>query len=556
VAGPRFSIITPVYEPPADVLRAMLDSVRLQSFSDWEHCLVDDGSRQPHVRRILDRAKHDDPRIRVSYRETNGGIVEASNDALAMANGEFISLLDHDDELAPNALAKVDDAIRTTPKADYIYSDEDKIDRSGRRYDAFHKPDWSPERFRTQMYTCHLSVLRRSLVDELGGFDADVEGSQDWDLVFKVTERARAVVHVPEVLYHWRTLETSAARLDGLAKPWAFEAGERAVQAHCARVAFPARVERDPADADLFHLQPALDRHPTVSIVIPTRGQTGEVGYKPVVFLTHCVRSIVSTSTYDNYEIVCVADTSTAPAVLDELRGIAGDRLRVVPYDRPFSFSAKINLGAVSSEGEHLLIFNDDMEIVTPDWIERMLMYSTFPGIGAVGARLRWGDGRLQHVGVLFRNGRPNHFYRGYSGQFQGYFNNVLVANNYLAVTGACLMTPREVFEEVGGLSTTLPINFNDTDFCFKVWASGRRVVYDPDTVLFHFESSSRSPHVEEWEINGLTDRWLPMSDVDPFSNPSFRESIPARYPSLTRRVRDSGTRLRAGVRRRLARVS
>jgi GT2 family glycosyltransferase len=335
-----------------------------------------------------------------------------------------------------------------------------------------------------------------------------------------------------------------------MAKPWAFEAGERAVQAHLDRIGFPGTVERDSADLDLYHLRPRLDRQPAVSILIPTRGQTGEVFFKRVVYVTHCVRSIVSGSTYDNYEIVCVADTSTDPSVLDEMRAIAGDRLRIVSFDRRFSFSDKINLGAVNSDGEHLLIFNDDMEVVTPDWLERLVMYSSFPGIGAVGARLRWQDGRLQHVGVLFRNGRPNHFYRGYSGDFPGYFNNVLVANNYLAVTGACLMTPRDLFEEVGGLSTALPVNFNDMDYCFKLWSGGQRIVYDPDTVLYHFESSSRSPHVEEWEINGLTDRWLPISDVDPYSNPSFRESVPARYPSAATRFRDSAARLRAQGRR------
>ncbi len=555
MSQPRFSVITPVYETPEDVLAAMLDSLRVQGFRDWEHCLVDDCSQAPHVRRMLERAARDDPRVRVEFRDANGGIVQASNDALAMASGEFVALLDHDDELAPDALKLFDEQILETPEADYLYSDEDKIDRAGRRYDEFCKPDWTPERFRTQMYTAHLSVLRRSLVDEVGGFDPECEGSQDWDLALKVSERARSIAHVPKTLYHWRTLETSVARLGGGAKPWAFEAGQRAVQAHCERVGLPARVEFEPADRDILHLRPALERHPTVSIVIPTGGTAGEVGYKRVVLVNHCVRSIVSTSTYDAYEIVCVVDTTTDQAVIDELKEIAGDRLRIVEFNRPFSFSDKINVGAIHSEGEHLLMLNDDMEILTPDWIERLVMYSGYPEIGAVGARLCWEDGRLQHVGVLFHNGRPNHIYRGYSRRFEGYFKNVLTAQNYLAVTGACLITPRDVFDEVGGLSTTLPINFNDTDYCFKVLATGRRVVYDPDTVLTHFESLSRSPHVEEWEINRLTDRWLPVSDLDPFSHPSFGDGAPARYPSLTRRLRSAETRLRAGVRRRLAAV-
>jgi glycosyltransferase involved in cell wall biosynthesis len=225
--APRFSVVTPVYDTPPEVLRAMLKSVRAQSFEDWELCLVDDRSPGPHVREILAEAERGDSRIRVRHRERNGGIVAASNDALEMAGGEFVALLDHDDELHPDALAHVHEALLLTPEADYVYTDEDKIDVAGRHSGPFFKPGWSPERMRTQMYTCHLSVLRRSLVEEVGGFDPEFEGSQDWDLVLKVTERARAVLHVPKILYYWRMLESSAAGGGEAAKPYAFEAGKR-----------------------------------------------------------------------------------------------------------------------------------------------------------------------------------------------------------------------------------------------------------------------------------------------------------------------------------------
>jgi len=526
VAAPRFSILTPVFETPADVLVAMLDSVRAQRFGDWELCLVDDSSSQPHVREMIERAQREDPRIRVFQRESNGGIVAASNDALAMANGEFVALLDHDDELHPDALALVDAAIEAD--TDYVYTDEDKIDRAGHHSLPFFKPDWSPERMRTQMYTCHLSVLRRALVEGVGGFDPEFEGSQDWDLVLKVTERARQVVHIPKVLYHWRTLETSAAGGGEEAKPWAFEAGTRAIQAHCERIGLPAKAERDESFPGVYHLQPQLQQRPAVSIVIPTAGQSREVRYENVVLVTHCVRSIVEASTYDNYEVVCVVDGSTDRSVFDELGAIAGDRLRLVPYDEPFNFSAKVNRGAVHSEGEHLLLLNDDMEVVTPNWIERLVMYSGIADVGAVGGRLLWEDGRLQHAGILFENGGyPGHIYRGFSGAFNGYSNNVLVAQNYLAVTGACLMTRRDAFEEVGGLTTTLPVNYNDMDYCLKLGATGRRVVYDPDTVLYHFESSSRSTEVEDWEKDLLLDRWLPLTRTDPSTNPHLRHGAP-----------------------------
>ncbi len=346
--------------------------------------------------------------------------------------------------------------------------------------------------------------------------------------MLKVTERARRVVHVPRVLYHWRTLETSTAGAGEEAKPWAFEAGARAVQAHCERIGLQARVERDEKDPGVYHLQPNLDHEPAVSIVIPTNGQKREVRYEQVTLVEHCVRSIVEKSTYSDYEIVCVVDSSTDSDVLDNLRAIAGDRLRLVGYDRKFNFSAKINLGAIHSEGEQLLLLNDDMEVLTPDWIERLVMYAQHPGIGAVGARLLWEDGRLQHAGVLFENGGlPGHIYRGYAGDFKGYSNNVFVAQNYLAVTGACMMTPLDAFKEVGGLSTKLPVNYNDMDYCLKLRSEGLRVVYDPDTVLYHFESSSRSSDVEDWEKEALVGRWLPLTAVDPSTNPYLTHGMP-----------------------------
>ncbi|MGN6217808.1 MAG: glycosyltransferase family 2 protein [Solirubrobacterales bacterium] len=525
MAAPRFSVVTPVYNTPAGVLWEMLESVRTQTFGDWELCLVDDASSEPHVRRMLENAARQDPRVRARFREENGGIVAASNDALEMAEGEFIALLDHDDELHPDALAHVHEALLATPEADYVYTDEDKIDLHGHHSGPFFKPDWSPERMRTQMYTCHLSVLRRSLVEEVGGFDAEFEGSQDWDLVLKVTERARRVLHVPRILYHWRMIETSVAGGGEAAKPWAFEAGRRAVQAHCDRIGLQARVERDAADAGVYHLEPELESEPPVSIVIPTRGSVREVRYQPVTLVEHCVESILERSTYGNYEIVIVAAAETPREVLRRLD--EHEQVRIVPWDRPFNFSTKINLGVVRSSGEHLLLLNDDIEVATPNWIERMVMYSSLPEVGAVGGRLLWEDGRLQHVVVRFEGGLPGHLYRGYAGDFKGYGNNVRVAQNALAVTGACLMAKRELFEEVGGLSTVFPNNYNDIDYCLKQYARGRRIVYDPDLVLYHFESSSRSTEVEAWEKEHLLDRWGPLTAVDPFSNPNMRFGSP-----------------------------
>jgi GT2 family glycosyltransferase len=526
LAAPRFSILTPVYETPADVLTEMLDSVRGQGFEDWELCIVDDASSSPQVRRILERARQRDPRVRLSVRAENGGIVAASNDALGLASGEFIVLVDHDDKLHPDALALVDEAIAANPEADYVYSDEDKLDEGGHHLSPFLKPDWSPERMRTQMYTCHLSVFRRSLVEEVGGFDADFEGSQDWDLVLKATERARAVAHVPRVLYHWRGIATSAAAGEQV-KPWAFEAGRRAVQAHCERIGLQARVERDEKDPGIYHLEPELTDEPLVSIVIPTNGQRREVRYQEVALVGHCVRSIVASSSYENYEIVVVADSSTPPAVLEEVEAAAGERLRLVEFDRPFNFAEKINAGAARGEGEHLLLLNDDIEVATPNWLERMVMYSRQPGIGAVGGRLLLEDGRLQHGGVGFEGGLPGHPYYGWPGDAPGYANALKIARNLLAVTGACLMTPKALFEQVGGLSLDFPVNYNDVDYCLRLREEGARVVYDPDLVMYHFESSSRSSDVAEWEKEELLARWAAVTTPDPYSNPNLKEGMP-----------------------------
>ncbi|HVT00569.1 MAG TPA: glycosyltransferase [Solirubrobacterales bacterium] len=532
MAAPRFSIITPVYETPTDVLWLAIESVLAQTYGDWELCLVDDRSPSARVRELLDECAAMDPRVRVEHRAENGGIVAASNTALAMATGEFIALLDHDDRLHPDALALVHEALLGAPEADYVYTDEDKMTANGHHAGPFLKPDWSPERMRTQMYTCHLSVLRRSLVEEVGGFDPDCEGAQDWDLVLKVTERARAVLHVPRILYHWRGIEgsTAAAVEEGggeAAKPWAFEAGTRAIAAHCERTGVQATVAQDPGDPGVYHLNPALRAEPLVSIVVPTNGQRREIRYQQVTLIGHCVRSIVADSTYRNYEIVVVADKGTPAATIAEIEAAAGDRLRVVPYDRPFSFAEKINVGAVHCRGEHLLLLNDDIEVFTPDWIERMVMYSSLEEVGAVGGLLLLEDGRIQHAGVGFEGGLPGHPYYGYPRDVPGYANAVRIARDLLAVTGACLMTRRDAFEEVGGLSTTFPVNYNDVDYCLKQIERGRRVVYDPDLVMIHFESSSRSSEVEEWEKAQLLHRWAGLTTSNRFGNPYLKNEIP-----------------------------
>lgn len=518
----RFTVLTPVYETPPQLLDECIASVEAQTFEDWELVLVDDGSPSDRVRQQLAVASARDPRIRVLLREANGGIVAASNDGLAVATGEMVALLDHDDTLHPEALAALDAVI--ADDVDYAYTDQDLIDEAGRHSEPFYKPDWSPERFRCQMYTNHLGALRRTLVDEVGGFRDGFEGSQDFDLVFRVTERARRVVHVPRVLYHWRITEASV-NASPEAKPYAWLAGGRAIAAHLERTGFEATVDDQMVIPGLYTLTPALRSTPPVSIVVPTGGGRRDIAGEDVLLAERCLRSITTTSTYPDYEVVLVVDTHVDPDDVAAMVAAGGDRVRVVAYDRPFNFSEKCNLGVVRSDGEHVLLLNDDTEVITPDWLEHLVMYSRQDDVGAVGARLQFGDGRLQHVGLGALPGVAfGHFYRGFAADHPTYYGVADLPGDFLAVTGACLMSRREVFDEVGGLCTDLPGAYNDVDYCLKVWAGGRRVAYSPGARLFHHESSSREAEVRAWERDLLVRRWARFAGPDPFYNVNFRQ--------------------------------
>ena len=516
---PRFSVVVPVHDPPAAVLEAAIDSVRRQSFEDWELCLVDDGSTSPDVVLALDRAASD--RIRVHHRSEQGGIVAATNDALDMAGGDFVAFLDHDDELHPRALEWVADVLTADDTVDYVYTDEDKIDEDGRHRDPFFKPDWSLERMRGQMYAAHLSVVRRRLVEEVGGMRPGFDGSQDYDLILRVSERARRIVHIPEVLYHWRAVAGSTAD-DAAAKDYAYEAGRRAIADHLERTAFQGDVELHPELRGVYRIRPKLQDEPLVSIVIPTAGGVRRVHGSSLDLVVNCVDSIVDRSTYQNYEIVCVIDDHAPAHVGPELSRLAGDRIRLVPFDAPFNFSAKINAGALESRGEFLLLLNDDTEVVTPDWMEAMLAFGLQDDVGAVGARLDFPDGRIQHAGVVCSSGGPFHSYYEFGGGTLGYFSVLEVPADYLAVTAACLLTSREAFDEVGGFSIDFPLNFNDVDFCFKVHRSGRRIVCTPEARLQHFETSSREALVTGEEIGLLQARWAGYLWHDPYYNPNL----------------------------------
>lgn len=487
-----------------------------QTTSDWELCLVADGPQSKEIEEIL---RWKDRRIKVHRRGENGGIIAASRDALAMATGEFIALLDNDDTLAPNALGSMAWYMADYPDTDVIYSDEDKLDAHGNRVDPFHKPGWSPERLRTQMYLGHLGVYRRSLVNEVGGFRDGYDGSQDHDLALRVTEVARSILHVPQVLYHWRAVETSTA-LSPDAKDWAFDAGVRAVQSHLERTHFPAIARRNKDFPGVIELEPDLTEFPLVSIVMPTGGGERIVRGQSVVLAEHAVASVVEQSTYPNYEIVIVLDQFSSIELEERLLEIGKGHVRTIRDDCEFSFAGASNLGAIVGSGEVLLFLNDDTEVATANWIERLVMYATQPQVGAVGAKLLYADGRIQHAGVWSRDGGPGHRYPGYRGSHPGYMSSLWLAQNCIAVTGACLAVERHKFEAVGGFSTSFPLNFNDVDLCLKMNAAGHRTVVDCATTHTHLESSTRDPAVKDWEYFRLRDRWERFLTDDPWDNP------------------------------------
>ncbi len=523
---PTFSVITPVYNTDPRWLRACVDSVRAQIYPHWQLYLVDDASTRPDTRALLDALAEQDRRITVIRRRENGHISRASNDGLAAATGEFIALLDHDDTLAPEALAAMAEAINTSPDVDFLYSDEDKLDEAGGRCDPYFKPDWSPEHFLNFMYTNHLMVLRRSLVARLGGFRAGFEGSQDFDLALRVVTETTRVGHVPEVLYHWRKIPESTAG-GGQAKPWAIDAARRALLDHVARTEPDSQV-LDVAAPGLFRVKRPIKGQPPVTLVITTDDRSREIRGRVERLLPNLVRSIVQKTAYANYELLVVDNGRLS----DESRDVlAGTRHRRVSYtiEGRFNFAHKLNFSMRHATGDHVVILNDDIEVISSEWLTALLEYSQDPAVGAVGARLLYPDGRLQHIGVVLGVcGVAAHCFHQAPGHHPGYFGSAYGPRNYSAVTGACLMTRRAVFEALGGFNERLAIDFNDIDFCLRVRRAGYRIVYTPYAELYHLESGTISDRTwDPAETQYMRDTWADVIARDPYYNPNLTREYP-----------------------------
>ena len=501
---PKFSIVTPVYNPPLWALECCIDSVLEQTCEDWEWVLVNDASTDVSVIERLDRLAACDSRIRVFHRSANGGIVKASNDSLAYCTGEYVALLDHDDSLTVDALSTVRSLISLCPDADYIYSDEDKIAKDGTLFDLFSKPDWAPDRLLGQNYCCHLSVIRRALVEEVGGFREGFEGSQDYDLVLRVTEKATGIYHIPKVLYHWRVVEGSTAgSLE--AKPYAVEAARKAVSEHLARRGIDAEVRT--TSSGYQQVVRKLTRRPLVSIIIPSGAFSKTVRGTDTLLVGLAIQSIVEKSTYDNYEVVLVLDVNENRKD-PRLAPILGHpKVKTVDFTGEFDFSAKCNLGAVRSSGEVLLFLNDDTEVISRDWLETLLGHLEDPGVGIVGARLLFENGTIQSAGHT-NDPSPHSYGLKAAADSPGEFGNLAIAQERSGVTGACLAIPKALYFEVGGMSEDYPHCFNDVDLCFKVLEQKRRIIWTPFADLYHFESLSRDPTPRDEEIEAIYQRW------------------------------------------------
>ena len=515
------SVIVPVYNPDIAALEACIESVRGQSNPDWQLCLVDDGSNIPEVVETLVRAEQSDSRIELQFAPTNGGISAASNMGLAHARGAIVALLDHDDVLAPDAFLHVARAFASAPDVDLVYTDEGKISEDGTMILLNPKPAWSPELLLSTMYIGHLTAYRRALVDQVGGFRSEFDGTQDYDLALRISEVVRQVVHVPLPLYMWRMSPTSTAGcLD--AKPGVLTLQRRALEGALLRRGRAGQV-RPGHGAGHWRvtLTPPPD-NPLVSIVIPTAGRTGVVGDRTINLVVNCIQSLLATETYPNIEFVVVHNGDLTP---ETMLGLATfTRLRLVHYAAPvFNLSEKINLGVAQAAGQFVLLLNDDMQAASQNIIVAMLG-RMFDGVGIIGAQLLYATGELQHAGVVWTAEGPTHAMIGEHRLTSGPAERLHTVHNCLGVSGACMFFRRETFLELKGFPPHLPTNYNDVEFCLRVRAAGLRIVFNPDVTLFHFESLSKAG-TYFWELQRLLLDHPGM--VDPFLNPTFSSTSP-----------------------------
>ena len=536
---PLISIIMPVYNTQLRWLGLAIDSIRKQTYPNWQLCIADDKSTHPEIRPFLEKLAKEDTRISVIFRTENGHISKASNSCLDLAIGEFTCLFDHDDALAPTALSQIAAAINRNPNAQLIYTDEDKVDEHGIRFDPHFKPDWNPDLLTTQNYISHLSVYKTDLIKSLGGFRTGFEGSQDWDLALRASEKISpdSIIHIPYVLYHWRAVEGSTSLHLG-EKSYTLLAAKNALDEHFYRINVNASVAEDKGG----HFRPkyALQQNPPlVSIIIPTRNAEQLVRV--------CISSILARTSYPNYEILLVdnnSDDKKALSYFDELRK---DSIKVLEYKHPFNYSAITNFAVNEAKGEVLCLLNNDIEVIDKNWLCELVSHALRPTIGAVGAKLYYPDMTLQHAGVITGlGGVAGHAFKGFANTHPGtpQFRPHRL-QNLTAVTAACLAIRKDIFIKAEGFNEKdLTVAFNDVDFCLKVQSLGYRNLYNPYAELIHHESVSRGPENTpekvarfHGEITAIKGTWGDTLINDKAYNPNLTldsEDFALAYPPRT----------------------
>lgn len=518
---PLISILVPVYNTPEEFLKQMIQSVRKQTYGKWELCIANANPANETVAEILRISSTKDERIKVKDVPENEGIAQNTNAALASATGNYIGLLDHDDLLTPDALYEVVKAINENDRPQVLYSDEDKVTMDlSEHFQPHMKPDYNKDLLRSNNYITHFFVADRTLVEEVGGEDGEYNGAQDYDLILKCTERAKGIAHIPRILYHWRVHKASTAD-NPASKMYAFDAGKRAIEDHLKRCGEIGKVSHE-KDLGFYRVKYQVQGSPLISIIIPNKDQ--------VESLDKCLESIEKSS-YKNYEIIIVENNSTEDATFAYYKKIESDKIRIVYWSDEFNYSAINNFGVKHARGDYLLLLNNDVEVITTDWLEELTANCQRKDVGIVGARLYYPDDTIQHAGIVIGiGGVAGALFVGMPRMFTGYLHKAAIQQDLSAVTAACMMVKRSVYEELGGLEEELKVAFNDVDFCLRAREKGYLVVYDPNVELYHFESKSRGMEDSKEkirrfqnEIEYMRSHWLELlKKGDPMYNPNL----------------------------------
>lgn len=518
--SPKFSIVVPAYLTPREFLCQMMESLLAQTYHNWELCIANGSPDDQEMQKTLARYARKDSRIRFRNLKENLGIAQNTNAAFEMAEGDFIGLMDHDDLLAPNALFEIARMIENEPKADVIYTDEDKITTDLKEHFQPHlKPDFNLDLLRANNYICHFFVVKKAIVEQVGGFRKEFDGAQDHDFIFRCVEQAEKICHVPEILYHWRTHKASTAD-NPASKMYAFEAGKRAIEAHLQRMKTPGRVTHT-KDFGFYRVTYPVRKKELISILIPNKDE--------VESLKACINSIREKSTYDNYEIIIIENNSTSCEIFEYYKELEKqENIRVITWNKEFNYSAINNFGAKAAKGDYLLFLNNDVTVITPKWMEEMLGNCQREEVGAVGVKLLYPDRTIQHAGcVIGLGGIAGHLFTDMPASRTGYLHKASIQQDLSAVTAACMMMKRTCFEKAGGFTEELAVAFNDIDLCLKVRQEGYLIVYNPDVQLYHMESKTRGAEDNkkkvrrfQKEIEYMRCHWITiLKNGDPYYN-------------------------------------